>query len=48
MNALKEYLLLIVISVFLAHNVGAAYGELANSLLSEVVLKLERVQAVVR
>ncbi|WP_298232240.1 hypothetical protein [uncultured Azohydromonas sp.] len=48
MNALKEYLLLIVISVFLANSVGTAYGELANSLLSEVVLKLERVQGLVR
>ena len=48
MNAIKEYLLLIVISVVLAHNVGTAYSELANSLLSEVVLKLERVQARVR
>ncbi len=48
MNALKEYLLLIAISVFLANTVGTAYGELANSLFSNVVLKLEQVQAMAR
>ena len=48
MSAIKEYLLLIVISVFVANTVGTAYGELANSLLSNVVLKLEQVQARVR
>jgi hypothetical protein len=48
MNAIKEYLLLIVISVFLANTVGTAYGELASSLVSNVVLKLEQVHARVR
>ena len=48
MNAIKEYLLLIAISVFLANTVGTAYGELANSLVSNVVLKLEQVHARVR
>ena len=48
MNAITEYLLLIVISLFLAHQVGTAYGELTQGLLGEIVLRLERVQATVR
>jgi hypothetical protein len=45
---MKEYLLLLVISIFVAHNVGSTYGELANTLLSEVAVKLERVQVGLR
>lgn len=48
MNAIKEYLLLIVISVFLANNVGTAYGEVVSSLFSSIVLKLGQVQVMVR
>ena len=48
MNALKEYLLLIVISFFLAQHVGTVYGELSNNLLSAVALKLEQVRTLAR
>lgn len=41
---MKDYLLLLVISLFVAHNVGSTYGELANTLMSSVVSRLERVQ----
>jgi hypothetical protein len=41
---MKEYLLLLLVSIFVAHNVGGAYGELANAVLSEVAIKLEQVQ----
>jgi hypothetical protein len=41
---MKEYLLLLVISIFVAHTMGNAYGELANTVLSEAAVKLERVQ----
>ncbi|WP_156901517.1 hypothetical protein [Azohydromonas australica] len=48
MNAIKEYLLLIVISVFVANTVGTAYGELINTLFSDIALRLEQVQVLVR
>ena len=40
--------MLLVISVFLAHNLGTSYGEAVNSLYSGIVMKLERVQGTLR
>jgi hypothetical protein len=40
---MKEYLLMIAISAFVAHNVGTAYGELSNSLLGSLTAQLEQV-----
>lgn len=48
MNAIKEYLLLIAISVFVANTVGTAYGDLLNTLFSNIAFRLEQVQTMVR
>ncbi|NML17721.1 hypothetical protein [Azohydromonas caseinilytica] len=47
-SAMKEYLMLLVISMFLAHNVGTAYGEYVNALYGELTAKLDRVQVTLR
>ena len=45
---MKEYLMLLVISLFLAHNVGTAYGDYVSTLYSDLTARLDRVQVSLR
>lgn len=45
---MKSYLVTLVISLVIAHNVGTTYGAVVNSMFGDIVVKLERVHGMVR
>ncbi|WP_157270909.1 hypothetical protein [Azohydromonas aeria] len=45
---MKSYVIALAISLAVANNIGTALGAAVNSMYSDLVVKLERVQGMVR